>query len=464
MFIDCSELIEKNTPRLMNGAAIVDLNNDGHFEIFICGFGCDNQALGWKNGKLIEIHIPEILRDSEGEAISVCAADIDCDGREELYILNNDTKEGLKPVGDRIFAYFGDRWMDLLASAENAHVMNFGSGRSVACIDRKGNGKYGFIIVNRGNPWRLYEINYKGKLFDMAEEAGLDIIAEGMSVISAQIVSERMDIFATTRHGNFLFRNLGSGTFEEISEEVKIDDPGQINSGATVIDSDGDGLFDLIYGSRDGENRLYLQRPGGGFLSAASEALARPAHVQNIIVADFDNDGFEEIFFHVAKGRNRLFKYIDDEWTDIPCLEAEDEIGEARGAVVGDFDHDGQLELLLTRGFKTEQSLRFFKTLATKNNWLRLCILTPSGAPARGARVRLFADGRSQLRSICAGSGYLCQMEPVAHFGLGKAQIIDHIEIRWPDGSFEVLRNIKPNQNLTILHPDGRRETLAEKC
>ena len=464
MLVDCSEIIDENKENLHNGVSVLDFNQDGKFEIFVCGFGSANKVFAWDGVKLKLLDIPAIIKDTAGEAISVCAADIDADGQEEFYVLNNDTEEGDKAVGDRLFAKFGDHWMDLFASAENAHMMNFGSGRSLACLDRMGLGKYGFIVANRGNPWRLYELNEKGKVFDVAEEAGLDVVAEGMSILSAQIISEHMDVFATTRQANLLFKNLGSGIFEEVAKNRGVDDPGQVSSGVTVIDSDGDGLLDIIYGSRNGKNRLYLQCSGGGFAEAEAPNLENLTSVQNIIVADFDNDGYEEIFFHINGGKNRLFKRREDEWVETNCLDAADEDGEARGAVIGDFDEDGQLELLLTRGFKTPQKLKLFKALPTQNNWLRICPLTPSGAPARGAVIKIYAENRSQMRSLCAGSGYLCQMEPVAHFGLGEATSVEQIEIKWPDGGFEVLKNIKPNQTLTILHPEGRHETIAEKC
>lgn len=464
MFVDCSDLIENNDPELHNGVSVLDIDQDGNFEIFICGFGSKNKVLEWQNGHFSFMKIPALLADEHGEAISVCVADIDADGQEEIYILNNDAEDGMKPVGDRLFAKFGQRWMDLFASVENAQMMNYGSGRSIACLDRLGLGKYGFIVANRGNPWRLYELNAKGKVFDVAEEAGLDVVAEGMSVVAAQILTDRMDVFATTRKANLFFKNQGSGLFEEIASKRGIADAGQISSGVSVIDSDGDGLFDIVYGSRNGKNRLFLQCLGGGFVEADAPELENLTRVHNIIVADFDNDGYEEIFFHVMGGKNRLFKKQEDKWVEVNCLDAEDEEGEARGAAFGDFDGDGQVELLLSRGFKTKQSLKLLKALPSRHNWMRICPLTQAGAPARGAVVKLHAGGRVQIRSICAGSGYLCQMEPVAHFGLAQLKMIDKIEIKWPDGGYEVLNQIPANQMLTILHPEGREQTLAEKC
>jgi hypothetical protein len=79
--------------------------------------------------------------------------------------------------------------------------------------------------------------------------------------------------------------------------------------------------------------------------------------------------------------------------------------------------------------------------------------LNPHGALARGAIVTLICPERIQRRAIDAGSGYLCQMEPVAHFGLGQNSVIEQIEIRWPTGARAVIESPRPRQTLRVPHP-----------
>jgi hypothetical protein len=79
--------------------------------------------------------------------------------------------------------------------------------------------------------------------------------------------------------------------------------------------------------------------------------------------------------------------------------------------------------------------------------------LTRQGSPARGALVRLVTPGRLQIRPIDAGSGYLCQMEPVAHFGLGSETVVKEIQIQWPDGKEVQVVNPPVNQLLRIPYP-----------
>jgi hypothetical protein len=121
---------------------------------------------------------------------------------------------------------------------------------------------------------------------------------------------------------------------------------------------------------------------------------------------------------------------------------------------VADVDGDGILELLISHGETDDQPLSLYK-VPNANKWIRIQPLTRFGAPARGAIVRISAGGRKQIRVVDCGSGYLCQMEPVAHFGLGNTSTVESIEITWPDGVRMVMNDIKAETLLTIPYPGG---------
>src|SRR5690606_26098035 len=128
------------------------------FEIFVAGFGFPNRVLKW-NGRALVDTADEELADADRQAIGVAAADINGDGREEIYVLNTDTFDGAKRFGDRLFLNRGTRWVDLFHLEENQIAANMTAGRSVACVDRNGAGNYGFFVANYGGPMRLYELN-----------------------------------------------------------------------------------------------------------------------------------------------------------------------------------------------------------------------------------------------------------------------------------------------------------------
>jgi hypothetical protein len=170
--------------------------------------------------------------------------------------------------------------------------------------------------------------------------------------------------------------------------------------------------------------------------------MAGPSPIRTVIVADFDNDGYEEIFWNNIPGANRLFRKLptDSDWTSVKIGDALEQNGYGTGAAIGDFDGDGLLELIIAHGESASQPLSYFRpTGGAGNHWLRILPLTSQGAPARGAKVSLLAGGRQQLRVIDAGSGYLCQMEPVAHFGLGSVTAVETVTITWPDGASHTI-------------------------
>ena len=109
---------------------------------------------------------------------------------------------------------------------------------------------------------------------------------------------------------------------------------------------------------------------------------------------------------------------------------------------MADIDNDGVLELLVAHGESNAQGLTFYQvTNATGNNWIRILPLTRYGAPARGSKVSVSLNGpgnKKLTRVIDGGSGYLCAMEPVAHFGLGT-DTVRSVQVTWPNGQYKQI-------------------------
>lgn len=474
MFIDKSSLLRDNPVQLNYGIAVTDLDGDAAtvplesahgspgahntpFEIVVAGFGAPNLVLKWDGSGFVDI-ADDDLADATMNAIGVAAADINGDGREELYILNTDTFTGAKRFGDRLFLFRGRRWVDLFDLPENRRALNLTAGRSVACIDRHGTGEYGFIVANYGGPLRLYELDHHGLLTDVALEVGIALTTGGRSLMSLPFISPQMDIFVGNENGsNFLFVSRGAGRFDERAEDYRVDDPFQHARGVAPVDADHDGRLDLVCGNWEGPHRLFVRSADGRFRDHAPPEMSTPSRVRTVIAADFDNDGYEEIFFNNMGEPNRLFGWRDEAWRLIDMGDALEPLGLGTGAAVGDFDGDGRLELMISHGESSPQPLTLYVTTdATKaNGWLRVLPLTRWGAPARGAVVRLtMRSGRAQIRAIDAGSGYLCQMEPVAHFGLGTQTDLDRVEITWPDGARRTVEAPAPNRLLRVEYPE----------
>jgi ASPIC/UnbV protein/VCBS repeat protein len=456
MFADVSGLIGHNPPRLHYGVAVADLDGDGRTEFVVAGFGGPNRVLRWNGERLRDVAAP-VVADADRQAVGLAAGDIDGDGREELYVLNTDTFSGSKRFADRLFKHHLDgRWEDLFERSEHASLRNLAAGRSVAAIDRRGVGRYGFFVANHGRPMRLYEIGPDGALADLAPALNLAVTAAGRGILALPITDLHPDILCVNEQGpNFLYRNRGDGTFVECAEAAGLADPDEHGRGVAAFDASGE--FGLCWGNWEGPHRLMVRTNDGAWKNRATAGLAFPSAVRTVIAADFDNDGHDELFFNNVGESNRLFRVLPD--AEIVMLDPGDALdsdGFGTGAAVCDIDRDGVFELLVARGERGPQPLGLFKARgAEANNWLRVHPLTRFGAPARGAVVRAEAGGRVRIRGVCGGSGYLCQMEPVAHFGFGPETRPDRVQVTWPDGAGVVLLNPGVNRVVTVPYPRG---------
>ncbi|MFC7137242.1 CRTAC1 family protein [Halobaculum litoreum] len=155
--------------------------------------------------------------------------------------------------------------------------------------------------------------------------------------------------------------------------------------------------------------------------------------------------------------RNRLFRKTADGWASTDVGAAREPDGLGTGAAVADADGDGALELLVVHGELSAQPLTLYDVPgATDNDWLRVRPTTQYGAPARGATVTVETPSWTRTKVVCAGSGYLCQMEPVAHFGLGDERA-ERLTVRWPDGHEATLERPAERAEHEVPHPMAPR-------
>lgn len=453
MFRDVTALIEDNPAKLHYGCCVGEFGAAGVPTVLVCGFGGSNTLLAWDGSKLVDA-TPLSLADIGRRAIGACAGDIDGDGLEELYIVNADRFTGRTLFPDRLYARTPGGWADMLERGSTFQSSTFWSGRSVAALDRTGSGRYGFVVAAHGAPLRLVEFDTRGGLSDNAAAAGLVASGAGRSLLVAPLVSPGQDVFAGYDAGpNRLFRHQPDGTYVECAAALGLDAPGQHARGCAVLDYDEDGQLDLLSAGWQTTSRLYLANDGGTFGDTPLPALNAPGPVRTAIVADFDNDGYQEIFLNLLGEKNRLFGFRRGAWQELDPGPALLENGFGTGATVGDFDGDGVLELLISQGEVSPQPLALFKAARPSPHFLRIMPLTRQGAPARNALVELEQAGRRQVRVIDGGSGYLCQMEPWAHFGVTDGSFPCSVRIRWPDGSEKRLGPLGPGTVLRVPHP-----------
>ena len=452
-FEDITYQILENQPRLSYGVSFSDVNNDGNFEFIVTGFGFNNLALAYKKGILFNSIDQNIFLDKNRKTIGVASCDIDQDGYEEIYFLNTDTYSGNKRYSDRLLDFDGNKFFDLFELEINQKNLNLTAGRSVVCVDRKGNRAYGIYVANYGGPTRFYE--KEGiEIIDKASELGIDKITGGRAVISGNILSGRSDIFAANERGeNFLYYN-NNGKFVELAKDYAVDDFYQNGRGTSLSDIYYRGRLDIVTSNWEGPHRVFVLK-NDKFVDIANDLFKDPSRIRTVISADFDNDGYDEIFMNNIGEPNKLFKILDNGvFKEISIGNALEANGLGTGAAVADIDGDGILELLISHGESGYQPLTLYKANLKKNNFLRIKPINMYGAPARGATVTLVSNLRTHSKTIDAGSGYLCQMEPVAHYGIRKDEKNIKIKVIWTNGDEDIFEIKNLNETLEIKQKD----------
>ncbi|XP_077996351.1 cartilage acidic protein 1-like [Glandiceps talaboti] len=484
-----------NPSQLNYGVAVSDVDNDGEMEWIVAGYNGPNLVLKWDNSSQmlnnIAVDDPSSpfynIRNVAGNAIGVAACDVDGDGREEIYFLNtNNAYSGRATYSDKLFKYRNGAFVDLFQDEVNLDTIRLYAGRSVACVDRKGTGRYSIVVANYASrntgPFGLIEMVEEESdvaaghivLRDVAQEANINRLTGGRGVTVGPILNDegKSDIFCDNEWGsNFLFQNQGNGKFVNVAYRARIADRYEHGRGVALADLNGDELLDIVYGNWMGPHRIFIQEKRGErrtFRNIAPKDYEKPSPIRTVIVADFNNDGNLEIFqnniVYGGEAPNHVFRVkrktdgADPEIKEMPIGDALEPYGYGTGGAVADLNNDGMLELLLAHGESSRQPLTMYRAKTNGNaNWLRVMPKTAQGAPARGALVKTnTTDGRIDVRVIDGGSGYLCQMEPVAHFGLGDA-VINFVEVVWPDGERRSRRVdiLEMNSVIIMEHPSN---------
>ncbi|MFH1844051.1 MAG: FG-GAP-like repeat-containing protein [bacterium] len=254
---------------------------------------------------------------------------------------------------------------------------------------------------------------------------------------------------------NLLLRNDGAGVFSDATAPP-LDDPGA-GRGVAWGDYDNDGDLDLYLANYDGANKLFRNDGGAVFSDATTGDLGDDSAGRSGTWGDFDNDGFLDLLLTNDGGGNRLLRNLGDgSFADLTPPVMADSAANF-GAGWGDADNDGYLDCYLSRQGTPNRLLR--NTLPRAHRWLRLVVTgTIGNGSGIGARIRIVADGRTQIREVGANNGLYSQNAPVVMFGLNSSSHVDTLQITWPRTAFpssrtETLTHVTANQTLQLIEP-----------
>ena len=183
---------------------------------------------------------------------------------------------------------------------------------------------------------------------------------------------------------------------------------------------------------------------------------------------DYDNDGDEDLYvasgfladdpeLDLEKQPNVLLRNDGDgSFTDVSETSGADDPGYGRGAVYLDYNNDGCLDLYVANLGTSAESAQHAKLLENRcdwgNSWLVIrTVGTASNRDGIGARITVVAGEKTQIREVSAGGSNNSQSMLPVHFGLGKAEMVDSVQVRWPSGTVQTLRDVAVNQRITIV-------------
>jgi hypothetical protein len=424
------------------GAAAADYNNDGHTDLFVAGVYRNILYRNRGNGKFEDVTEAAGIK-SDKWSVAAGWFDYDNDGWLDLFVVNY---AHWKPDFDR---YCGERERNLRVYC---HPKYF-----------------------EGLPNTLYRNRRDGTFEDVTTKAGIAAhIGRGMSVAFADYDNDGlMDIIVTNDNlPNFLFHNQGDGTFKEVALEagVALTNYGLpvASMGADFRDYDNDGLPDLNITALAGETFPLFKNLGKGLFQDATHqsrlaSLTTTRSGWSNGFFDFNNDGWKDLFTansdvndlidlfqstHYKQPNSLLANLRDGTFQDV-SVEAGFALSRAhRGSAFADFDNDGRIDIVVSA--LGEPAELWQNVSPDVNHWLVLRLIgTRSNRDGIGAVIRL----GDQWNHVTTAVGYASSSSPAVHFGTGKLEKIEQIEIRWPSGIVQILRNVATNQVLEVHEP-----------
>ena len=502
-----------------SGAAFLDYDGDSRLDAFLVNGSTLEPVEGSAeptnrlyrnvgNGKFEDATEASGLGRS-GWGSAVCAGDFDNDGNLDLFVAYWGEDALYRNNGDGTFAesagaagvgggadqwssgctfvdYDRDGQLDLLVTQYQQFDPKTAPppGKTSNC-EWKGMPVY---CGPRGLPFggvTLYRNLGNGTFEDVSESAGVRDVRDyyAFTAVAADFDGDGwQDVYiACDSTPSILFVNNGDGTFTDYATEtgVAFNEHGfeQGGMGVGVGDFDRDGWLDLVKTNfADDYPNLYRNNDGLFFEDICVRAglASNPQYVGwGVDFADLDNDGWQDIFQangHVYPKLDRQAKVAEtyvqsnlvyrnlngERFEDVTVMAGEDvrQAASSRGAAFGDYDDDGDIDVLIMNMAARVSLLR--NELPAGSNWVRLTLQgTESNRAAIGSTVRVRMAGASQTQAVTSQSSYVSHNDLRVHFGLGEADRVDSIQVRWPSGEEEEFPGAPGGKGWLLVEGSG---------
>ncbi len=498
-----------------SGVALLDYDNDGRLDIFFVNGApiADptppgtvpqksspkdwNRLFHQKRDGTFEDVTEKAGLEGIGYGMGVAAADFDNDGFEDLYV----TAFG----GNRLYHNNGNgTFTDV---TKQSGTGGSGWSTSAAGVDFDNDGVLDLVVL-RYVDWSFNDVwcgehregyraychpdlfpavaplvfhnDGKGHFTEIAAKAGLSKPGKGLGLAIADFDRDgKIDIaVANDSMLEFLYRNKGDGTFEEVGlpAEISVDGDGRTYAGMGIDfqDYDNDGLPDLVITNLANQKyALYRNNGDSSFTyDTYMSGLAGMTLLHSgwgIRFLDYDNDGLKDLLItqghdldtvelnspqiHYREpmllARNTGHGFVDVSARSGSVFEQQ---WVGRGMAIGDIDNDGRLDAVVTTNGGTAHILH--NETQTANHWLTITLVgTRSNRDGIGAEIKLTSPRGTQYVTVSTAGSYLSSNDKRAHFGLGADGTASEVEVHWPSGAVQKLNHVKADQDLLIKEP-----------
>lgn len=495
-------------PEIMGGGvALIDADGDGRLDLYFCNGGPIVAEAGRPDPpcRLYRNEGPWRFTDvtdragcpGPSYAMGAAVGDFDGDGRDDLFVTGWRDQRLYRNLGGGRFVDATDRaglgsnlWSTSAAFADLdrdgdldlyvAAYLDFDPSRAPFCAAPDGLRDFCGPEEFFAQADRLYRNNGDGTFTDVSAEAGIGLRdGRGLGVLIADLIGNSLlDVFvANDGTPCRLFENQGGLRFRDVGLEagVALDDQGNPLAGMGVAlgDLDGDGHSELLVSNFFGRSTVAFRAEGRGLFRDASTRFGLPAATHAVLgfglgLADFDADGRLDLLQangHVLDRarlgtpfamrplvlRNDGARLTDvstaaGPWFSRPIL--------GRGVAVGDLDGDGLLDAVVNA---LDAPAAVLRNISPGGNTVTIELVgkAPSPRSAIGARVVATVAGRTLVRDLVGGGGYLSASTRLISFGLGAARRVDRLQVSWPSGRVETWTGLRAGSTIRLEEGTG---------